>query len=246
VPDGKHIFISDAHLRNIKDKNQKHLVNFLESIKGKAKALYILGDLFDFWYGYKSVVYTQFIPVLAKLMEIKESGTDLIMIEGNHEFRFDIFFRDEIGAEVDDVYIEKKIEGNNFFLTHGDNINTIDHGHKILTFFLKNRLSYLAVQTTHPGFWWTIANYLSSMSRQKLTDPVSGIKDACRKFAEQKFRDGVDTVVIGHTHEAELEKINIDGKEKTLVFLGDWIETFSYLEFDGETLHLETYRLEQD
>lgn len=246
MPEGKHIFISDAHLRNIKDTNQKHLVKFIESIRGKAKALYILGDLFDFWYGYKSVVYTQFVPVLAKLMELKESGTDLIMIEGNHEFRFDLFFRDEIGAEVRDVYIEKKIEGITFYLTHGDNISTTDRGHKLLNFFFKNRLSYLAVNSTHPGFWWKMANYLTSMSRQRLTDHISGIKGDCRKFAEQKFRNGCDTVVIGHTHEEGLEKMNINGKEKTLVFLGGWIDTFSYLEFDGRALNLKTYRIEKD
>ncbi len=244
MPEGKHIFVSDAHLRNIRDNNQKLLVSFFDSIKGKAKALYILGDLFDFWYGYRSVVYTQFVPVLAKLIELKESGTDLIMIEGNHEFRFDIFFRDEIGAEVKDVYIEKEIEGTNFFLTHGDNMNTMDRGHKLLNFFFKNRLSYLAVNTTHPGFWWRMANYLSSMSRQNLTDHISSIKDACRDFAKQKFEKGFDAVVIGHTHEAGMEKTEINGKEKTLIFLGDWIENFYYLEFDGRDFKLKQY--EQD
>ena len=234
----EYFFLSDAHLRNINDKNQKSLIKFLDRIKGKATGLYILGDLFDFWYGYKSVVYTQFVPVLAKLMELHDSGTALSLIEGNHEFRFDLFFKDIVGADVKDIYMDRKIEGVKFHLIHGDNINTKDSGHKILNFFLKNRLSYWAVNMTHPGFWWRAATYMSALSRDNIRDNTARLKKACREFANEKFMSGTDVVVIGHTHEPGLEKINLNGKEFHLIFLGDWITSFSYLRFDGKNFEL--------
>ena len=237
-----HIFISDVHIAKIDDESQTSLVKFLESVKATAGSLYFLGDLFDFWYGYKSVVYHEYIPLLNKLIELKNSGVELYLLEGNHEFRFDLFFGDVLNAHVSPKFLEKEINNKKFYLTHGDSIDTIDIGHKVLNFFLKNKPVHLVVGLSHPGFWWRVARIVSEMSRSRLDRGSSKLFKAYESFAKKKFSEGVDVAIFGHSHEPKIQKQMIDGKEKFSIYLGDWLTQHCYLKSDGDNFEMCYYK----
>ena len=237
-----HIFIADVHIAKIDDESQLSLVAFLESVKTTAGSIYFLGDLFDFWYGYKSVVYHQYIPLLNKLIELKNAGVDLYLLEGNHEFRFDLFFGNVLNAHVHTNFLKKVIGNKKFYLAHGDAISTIDTGHKILNFFLKNKPVQLVVGLSHPGFWWRVAMIVSNASRSRLDRGTIKLFHSYETFAKKKFSEDIDVAIFGHCHEPKIQKMMIDGKERFLIYLGDWLTQHCYLKSDGDKFEMCYYK----
>ena len=233
-----HIFLSDVHIQKIDEENHLSLISFLDSIKKTTHSLYILGDLFDFWYGYRSVVFYEYIPILNKFLELKNAGINLYFLEGNHEFRFDLFFGNVLKANVNPRYLNIDINNKKFFLAHGDSIDTIDLGHKVLNFFIKNPLVYMVVGLSHPGFWWKIAGIVSKFSRNRLDNGNQKLIEAYERFAEKKFSEGSDVIILGHSHDPKIQNKNINGREKVLVYLGDWLTERSYVKYDGTSFEL--------
>ncbi|MRR35913.1 UDP-2,3-diacylglucosamine diphosphatase, partial [bacterium] len=94
------IFIADAHLRHEGDQNYRLLMEFLAGLRGAVDTLFILGDLFEFWIGYETVPFTHYLPILDRLKELAESGTEIVYLEGNHDFHMGPFFTETLGARV--------------------------------------------------------------------------------------------------------------------------------------------------
>jgi len=110
-----------------------------------------------------------------------------------------------------------------------------------LNFFLKNIPVYLIVGLSHPGFWWRIARIVSKFSRNRFERGNQKLLKSYEAFAEKKFSEGLDIIVFGHSHDPKIQKKVINGKEKFLIYLGDWLTQRSYLKYDGVNFELCSY-----
>ncbi len=237
------VFIADAHLRNPDDENYRKLLHFLAGLQGTTETLFILGDLFEFWIGYRRVPFTHYFPVLEQLRQLAGSGTEIVYFEGNHDFHMGPFFTETLKATVHRGPAIINLDGKRVYLCHGDQMNSRDIGYRLLRFALHNPLSGALAPIVPVGAVSRIAVWMSRASRQshqarKMKWDYQAI---LRKFAADRFNEGCDTVITGHFHLPLLEKTT-NGGERTLLSLGDWITHFSYGELvDGE-VSLKTYR----
>ena len=236
------VFIADAHLKNPEDENYRKLLLFLAGLKGSTDTLFILGDLFEFWIGYRRVPFTHYFPVLEQLRELAGTGTKIIYFEGNHDFHMGPFFKETLKAKVYKGPAIIDLDGKRVYLCHGDQINSRDIGYRLLRFILHNPLTGALVPVVPVGGVSRLAVRMSRASRQ--SHQVRALKwDALailRRFAAARFNEGCDIIITGHFHRPLLEKTP-DGGGRTLLSMGDWITQFSYAEWvDGE-LSLKTF-----
>lgn len=234
------IFIADAHLKGLNDPNQKYLCSFLENLKGIDK-LFILGDIFEFWTGYNKTLEHNYSPVLAQFKRLKESGTNIIYIEGNHDFSVGPFFKDILDGEVYPDSAEITLDGKRFFLAHGD-IAEPNISYKMWRGFLRSPVVGIIVKIVPPSFVWKVAMILSKKSRgnHKRGDALDNLQ---REFAKEKIKQGFDVVILAHSHVSEISEIAANGKKGIYANPGDWIKEFSHLVYEDGNIRLESYVL---
>lgn len=245
----RYYFISDVHLGGVpsaEDKlREKRLLAVLDRIEleakeGTAKALFIVGDLFDSWFEFKSVVPRRHIRTLAKLATIQE----LIPIEylmGNHDFGHRDFFQKELHIPVHAGDIERTLLGKKFYIAHGDGKALNDKGYLILRKILRNRAALKLYSIVHPDIGIPFAEWVSSGSRG-YTDQRDALQkqDGLRIFAEELLRSGKsDYVIMGHRHKPEIHEVMRHSDEPgRYINLGDWIKNNTYGVFDDEGFRL--------
>ena len=234
------IFIADAHLRHEGDENYRLLMEFLAGLRGTVDTLYILGDLFEFWIGYETVPFTHYLPILKRLQELAESGTEIVYLEGNHDFHMGPFFTETLGARVHPRPALVSIGGKRVYLCHGDEVNRRDYTYRLLRLILHSSLVRAATRVVPPSVASWIADRMSHGSRknhgrrrQRWDYPA-----ILRAFAAQRFREGCDVVVSGHFHIPFLDEAG----GRILLSLGDWITHYTYGEWRDGTLTLKHYR----
>jgi UDP-2,3-diacylglucosamine hydrolase len=234
------VFLADAHLKNPKDYNYRAMIKFLSGLKGNTEALYILGDLFEFWLGYKNFHFPHYVPVLQQLQELQESGVSIIYFEGNHDFHMGPFFEKTLQARIYRGPKVLSLDGKKVYICHGDQIISSDYGYRLLRFLMHNRL----LKTIFPLVpSWLPCSVADKMGRHSKGNHEQrkrkwNYKTILKKFAAAKFQAGCDVVIAGHFHTPFLD-ISEDGKlEKCLVSLGDWINQFSYGEYSDGKFHL--------
>ncbi|MFH0924231.1 MAG: UDP-2,3-diacylglucosamine diphosphatase [bacterium] len=237
------LFIADAHLKKISNSSQKDLINFFDKIKHNLSCLYILGDLFDFWFGYKSVVFFQYLPILNKLIELHDLGISIFYIEGNHDFNIGPFFKAHLSAQIFPKETELSIDGNRIYLAHGNGLNKKDYGYRLLHILLRSHLINFIIMMLPPDLTWGIASIISKSSR--------GSSSKKRRerlwqnyiiFSEKKFKEGIDTIILGHIHSPEMHTRSVNGGKKTLITLGAWDSQRSYLLYNrSDGFRLLTY-----
>ncbi|RQW78278.1 MAG: UDP-2,3-diacylglucosamine diphosphatase [Geobacter sp.] len=237
------VFIADAHLRNATDPNYRRLLSFLAEMQGNTETLFILGDLFEFWIGYRQVPFTQYYPVLDQLRQLVESGTELIYFEGNHDFHMGPFFKETLKAQIHRSAATLELDGKRVYLCHGDQINRGDIGYRVLRFLLHNSLSAALVPVIPVNLVTKVAERMGRTSRKghqrhRLKWDYMAI---LREFAAARFNEGHDALITGHFHLPLLEKESSNGADRTLLSLGDWITHFSYGEWEDGQLTLKTY-----
>jgi len=234
------IFIADAHLKGLNDPNQKHLCAFLENLKDIDK-LFILGDLFEFWTGYNKTLEYNYSPVLVQFKRLKESSTDIIYVEGNHDFSVGQFFKDILDGAVYPDSADITLDGKRFFLAHGD-IAEHSISYKIWRRFLRSPVVSIIVKIVPPFLVWKAAMILSKKSRgnHKRGDVLDNLQ---REFAKEKIKQGFDIVIFAHSHVPEISEIAVNGKKGIYANPGDWIKEFSYLVYEDGNIRLESYGL---
>jgi len=237
------VFIADAHLRNPEDENYRKILLFLAGLRGTTETLFILGDLFEFWIGYRRVPFTHYFPVLEQLRQIAESGIDIVYFEGNHDFHMGPFFKETLKATVYRGPAVINLDGKRVYLCHGDQINSRDIGYRLLRFVMHNPLSGALVPIIPAGAVSSLAVRMSSASKQirQVRKTRWDSLTILRQFAVARFNEGCDIVITGHFHLPLLETTT-DGGERTLLSLGDWITHFSYGEWTDGELSLKTFR----
>jgi len=235
-------FISDAHLglgtREDERQKENRLIAFLDQIKKDASQLFILGDLFDAWFEYRTVIPKGFHRVLAKLDELSHNGIAIHFLVGNHDCWIRDFFRDEIGMKTYDQPFDITINGKKIFLHHGDGLANNDTGYRILKKILRNRFAIWLYSWIHPDIGLKLARSSSKTSRQFTTKRCYGGEDGMMRYAKELIDDGYDIVIMGHRHRSTYEEI---GKGR-YINLGDWIRSNSYAELDGDKIQLKQWK----
>ncbi|MFH0989201.1 MAG: UDP-2,3-diacylglucosamine diphosphatase [bacterium] len=233
-------FFSDAHLgigsKEEETQKERAIIRFLDFVRFHGSELYIVGDLFDYWFEYSTVVPKGYFRLFTKLSELTEAGIHITFIVGNHDAWAGQYFIEELGIEVSRYPIERTIMGKRFLIHHGDGLLKKDTGYHILKRILRNRINIFLYSLLHPDLTGGIARWSSRKSR-KYTSNKHYEEDDMVKFAEQKIREGFDYIVMGHNHTSQLRNIG----QGRYVNLGDWIINSTYAEFDGEHLLLKQW-----
>ncbi len=235
----KTVCISDAHIKHLKSREQNLLCSFIEAIKADTATLIMVGDIFDFWVGFKDVVYREYIPILNKFLELKESGTEIIYLEGNHDFHMGDFFTDiPLSARVLKDRLEMEFDGRKALIEHGDRVDTKDYGYILLRWFLRTSLVNSIAGIIPPSLLLRFARRLSHTSRNYLGKRHHQ-GEILKRFAMKKWNEGYDIVILGHSHSPEF--IYDNGRNKLYINLGDWLEHFTYLEYCNGDFNLKKF-----
>ena len=226
-----YLFISDIHLglrsKEIEDKKERLLVKFLEFAKDNCDELFIVGDLFDYWFEYKRVYQKGFFRTLTALQDLTEKGIKVHYFIGNHDFFHKDFFEKEIGVIL---YPDGKpfiLNGKKFFIGHGDGLVKNDLGYNILKKILRNRFIQILYGLIHPDIGVGIAQHTSKSSRDYTNKKDYGEEDGLFEAAKLKIDDGNEYVIFGHLHKKCFEKYN----NGFYINLGSWIDFPCYGKF---------------
>ena len=242
-------FLSDAHLGSWAiDHGRMHerrLVRFLDSIKHKAAAVYLLGDMFDFWYEHKYTVPKGYTRFLGKLSELTDMGVEVHFFTGNHDIWAYSYLEEECGVIMHRKPITTDIYGKVFYLAHGDGLGDPDIKFKLLRRMFHNTICQRLFSAIHPRWSMWLGLTWAKHSRMKRINgeepPYMGEnKEHLVLYAKQcmKSHPNVDIFIFGHRH-IELD-LNLS-KSVRMMILGDWISQFTYVVFDGDHLLLEEY-----
>ncbi|MAU27329.1 MAG: UDP-2,3-diacylglucosamine hydrolase [Muricauda sp.] len=245
---GKKIyFASDNHLGAPSAveslPREKKFVAWLDLVKKDAEAIFLMGDLFDFWFEYKKVVPKGFTRTLGKLAELTDSGISVFYFVGNHDLWMNGYFEEELNIPVFHRPQELTINNTAFFIGHGDGLGPGDKGFKRMKKVFTNPFAKWLFRWLHPDLGVRLAQYLSVNNKiisgeadaQYLGEEKEWLVQYCKRKLEGRH---YDYFVFGHRH-LPLE-IDLNGKS-TYVNLGDWIKYFTYGVFDGEEMKLLTF-----
>jgi len=228
-----YFFFSDAHLGSTArhdDKRRQDLVlDFLDHASHHAAGLYVVGDLFDFWFEYRHAIPSSNFPVLAKLYELSRNGMPIDYLAGNHDLWLGEFLQEQVGVKVHHDGIHRVIHGAKCFIVHGDGIAARDSGYRFMKRVFKNKANIFLFRWLHPDLGVKLAKTLSQTSRQTRESPYSWDADY-KAYAEARFAGGDDIVIMGHTHKPLFEKIG----GHYFINLGDWMDHFTYCEINHE------------
>lgn len=248
LPPGKKIFfLSDFHLgapdAAASLQREKLIVRFLEEVRHEAYAIFIVGDVFDFWYEYKQVVPRGYVRLLGKLAELTDAGIALYFFVGNHDMWMKNYFQQELGIPV---YFEPKefqFNGKKFHIGHGDGLGPGDHGYKMLKKVFRNPVCQWLFGILPPRTGIGLANYFSQKSRA-MTGSVEETflgeeNEWLIIYSKEILKDKkVDYFVFGHRH------LPIDYRlphGSRYINLGDWLRYDTYAVFDGQDIVLKSY-----
>ena len=274
-PDNKKIyFLSDFHLgapnHAASLEREKIIVQFLDEIKKDAGEIFLVGDMFDFWYEYRKVVPKGYVRLLGKLGELSDAGILLHFFAGNHDMWTRDYFQKELGIRVYFKPEELERQGKKFLIGHGDGLGPGDQGYKRLKKIFRNPVCKWLFGILPPLAGISLAHYLSRRSRAQtgtseeafLGEDKEWLLIYCKEVLAEKK---IDFFVFGHRHLAidyrlflaetlakegtprstewrETGGVGSEGREARYINLGDWIHCFTYAIFDGEKLELKSFK----
>jgi UDP-2,3-diacylglucosamine hydrolase len=246
IPAGKKVyFLSDFHLgvpnHASSLEREKRIVSFLEQCRKDAAMIFVVGDLFDFWFEYRTVVPKGYVRILGKLAELTDSGIPIHFFVGNHDMWMSGYFEKELNIPVffeNQTYV---FNDKTFLIGHGDGLGPGDRGYKFIKKIFRNPICKLLFGLLPPYFGISLANYLSKGSRtitgssdeQFLGEEKEWLVVYCKEQLQQLH---FDYFIFGHRHLPIDMKLN---EKSRYINLGDWIRYNSYGEFDGSELHLK-------
>jgi UDP-2,3-diacylglucosamine hydrolase len=244
---GKIYFISDVHLGApaLSNNRQRELLfaQWLDDINDDVQELYLMGDIFDFWWEYKKVVPRGFTRILGRIANLTDHGIPVHFFPGNHDLWVFDYLPSELGVIVHRNEIVREIGGKKFFLAHGDGLDSEDIGYiRLKKIFTNKKLQWL-YSRLHPNFALHIAHRWSKSSRTAkfgMEEEFNVNNEGMYKFAKSFLKqEPIDYFIFGHRH----QMVNIPINETSrFVLLGDWIKNFSYGVFDGHNFDLLKYK----
>ena len=241
--------ISDAHLGSLaidhRRTQERRLVRFLDDIKHKAAAVYLLGDMFDFWYEWEQVVPKGYTRFLGKLSELTDMGVEVHYFTGNHDIWMYGYLEQECGVILHTQPLTTEIYGKVFFMAHGDGLGRETRSFRIIRSIFHNRTCQRLFSMLHPNTAMLFGLSWAKHSRLKRVDgkepPYRG--ENCEKlvlFTKQymKTHKDIDYFIYGHRH---IELDLMLSRKCRMMIIGDWIQQFTYVVFDGEHIFLSEY-----
>ncbi len=232
-------FISDAHLglgsKSEEREKELRLVEFLENIRRDASQLFIVGDLFDAWFEYRTVIPKGFHRLFTKLEDLTRQGVTIHYLAGNHDYWIRDFFRDTLGMNTHHTAFDITVDGKKIFIHHGDGLSGNDTGYKILKKILRGKWNIWLYSWLHPDIGIALARSTSRRSRHYTSTKDYGEKDSMLVFARSKIAEGYDVVVMGHRHQPTRKEVG----NGIYINLGDWITHNTYAEFHGGQITLK-------
>ncbi len=248
ITSGKNIyFLSDFHLgapnAAASLQREKRIVQFLDSVKNNAAQIFIVGDMFDFWFEYKHVVPRGYVRLLGKLAELTDAGVIIHFFVGNHDMWMRNYFQMELNIQVyyEPVYFE--FNGKKFLVGHGDGQGPGDYGYKFLKKVFRNPVCQWMFGVLPPSFGLGVANYFSKMSKEAAAKTDKDFLGEDKEFLiiyskEILQKEYIDYFIFGHRH----LPIDITLNENShYINLGEWINYDSYAVFDGEITTLKYF-----
>lgn len=240
-------FASDLHLgaRALRNNaaNEARFVRWLEQVRQDATAIYLLGDIFDFWFEYKCVVPKGGVRLLGKIAEIADSGIPIHYFAGNHDAWLFGYFEDELGVQVhhkpiDVVWNDKKLQ-----IGHGDGLGPGDKFYKFMKIVMDNKLCRFLFRWLHPDIGLWIAHQWSKKSREKggeIETYLGDEKEWLVQYCKQELkREHYDYFIFGHRH-LDID-IQLDETGSRYINIGEWFSKYTYGIFDGEKFELKKY-----
>lgn len=248
LANGKKVyFLSDFHLGAPNEvesrKREDRLVRFLQAARKDAGVVFIVGDIFDFWFEYKTVVPKGFVRLLGTLAQMADEGIELHIFTGNHDLWMNDYLSKELNAKV---YFEPQqftLNNKQFLIGHGDGLGPGDKGYKRLKKIFTNPVCQWLFRWLHPDAGIQLANYFSQKSRAKTGNAdeifLGEDKEWLILYTKEKAKTmDVDYFVFGHRHFAIDYTIN---EKSRYINLGDWIRLNTYAVFDGNEMQLLTW-----
>ena len=241
----KYYFVADVHLgAAVKDKREyeRKFLSFLDDISSDAKELYLLGDIFDFWYEYKYVIPRGYTRTLGRLAELVDEGVDVYFSPGNHDVWAYGYFEEELGIKILDQPYELDIAGKSFCIGHGDGLGKMDNGFKFVRWAFHNKFLQKLFSAIHPrwAFSWGYSWAHHSYKVKNDADHHYEIKLEETPLVKYLKKSGgkYDYYIFGHYHHPEVTMLPEGGK---LFMLGDWMHNCEYAVFDGTSCALVPY-----
>lgn len=239
-------FLSDAHLGSKSHpdsrETERRLCRWLESVRQDARAIYLLGDIFDYWFEYRHVVPKGYTRLLGKLSELTDSGVEIHFFIGNHDIWLTDYLSVECGLILHFEPLVTEFDGKRFFLAHGDGLGDDSRSFHLLRKIFHSRFLRLCFSAVHPRLTIPLAHAWSNRSRLYggVQEYLGEESEHLILFSKEKLNENpdIDYFIFGHRH------ILLDlpiGEKSKVVILGDWITYFSFAEFDGEHLTLKRW-----
>ena len=233
-----YLFISDIHLglqeKAQEEEKEKKLISFLKFAETNCDELFIVGDLFDYWFEYKRVYQKGFYRTLAALKDLSERKIKLHYFIGNHDFLHRDFFEEEFGAIMHHDKLSVELYGKKFFIAHGDGLVSNDTGYNILKWILRNKFFQWLYSLLHPDLGIAIASKTSKSSREYTDKKDYGEVDGLYEAAKKKIDEGFDYVIFGHLH----KRIWQNYKQGNYINMGSWLNKPCYGVFKNQKFEI--------
>lgn len=243
-------FASDLHLgvpdEQSSRQREKLFVRWLDEIKGDAREIFIIGDVFDFWHEYRTVVPKGFVRIQGKIAELSDAGIPVHLFTGNHDLWMFGYFEKELGVKVYRHPIQREFNGKKFYIGHGDGLGPGDHGYKFIKKIFANPVCQFLFRWLHPDLGTKLAAYLSYKSRFGLNGEKKELEHFKGEDGEWliQYTRGIlkeehyDYFIFGHRH----LPLDITLSESSrYINTGDWLDYNSYAVFDGEKMELKYF-----
>lgn len=241
----KYYFASDFHLGvptlEKSKAREKKIVAWLDEVAKDAKEIFLVGDLFDFWFEYKTVVPRGYTRLFGKIAEICDSGIPVHVFTGNHDMWSFGYLPKELGVIMHKKPIIREINGKKLMIGHGDGLGPGDHGYKFIKKVFANPFCQWLFGWIHPDLGIGLADFMSRRSRassQDYDEVYHGDeKEFLVQYCKRKEAEGskIDYYIFGHRHLPINKKIS---ETATYINLGEWLKNYTYAVFDGETAEL--------
>jgi UDP-2,3-diacylglucosamine hydrolase len=235
MTDRPFLIVSDIHLGSVPDTTERAFRRFLEVEAAGASGLLINGDLFDFWFEYRTVVPRKHFRVLGALASLVESGVAIWFVGGNHDAWGGSFLEDDVGITVLRGPLTMTLAGRRTLIAHGDGVGTGDVGYRMLKALIRHPVTVSAFRLIHPDWGAWIADRVSSTDEKAALEDATGLTRARPILAwarEQLLGDeSLDLVVAGHSHVPEIAEV---APGRFYANSGDWVRHSSYLVLSSE------------
>ncbi|MCD4737216.1 MAG: UDP-2,3-diacylglucosamine diphosphatase [Bacteroidales bacterium] len=243
-------FVSDSHF-GVPDRKrslarEKLFVKWLESIEPSAQEIFLMGDLFEFWFEYKTVIPKGYTRLFGILAQIADKGIPVSFFRGNHDVWAFKYLEEELNIQLFSDFQIREINGKIFYLAHGDGLGKGDNGYKFIKKVFRNRINQWLFKWLHPDIGTGLGYFFSDKSRENHMNKglekinnigIERLKGFC--FEKLKENNDINYFIFGHIHMPKIIKLTDSAQ---YISLGDWINYFSYAEFDGKDVILKDFK----